>query len=118
MKHIKIIVIALLTVSTTISCFKSKLNQPVYGQYDAAALANKKGVGQLLIGAYSILEGFSINSPYFFFASGASNWITGSICGGEAYKGADPGNWNEIADLETFIPQSNNYFGSKVDDQL
>ena len=69
------------------SCNKSYLNKRPLGQLDEKALANKKGVEKLLIGAYSLLDGIGGNKSSFF--SAASNWLYGSICGSEAYTGSD-----------------------------
>jgi hypothetical protein len=44
-----------------ISCNKNKLNQPALGLLDDAALANKSGVEGLLIGAYALLDGVSMD---------------------------------------------------------
>ena len=84
------------------ACNKDKLNEPTLGLFAQSAVANKKGVGELLIGAYSLLDGESGSSIHF--GSAASNWIYGSICGSEAYKGG-AGVSNDQADitsLETF----------------
>jgi hypothetical protein len=83
-------------------CNKNKLNEPGLGLLDQTAIANKNGVEGLLIGAYSLLDGESgsnINE-----GSAASNWIYGSICGSEAYKGgsATSDDQQDISLLELF----------------
>ena len=107
MKHLKIILPVLVTAAIMISCFKSNLNQPVLALYGQADINNKKGVAELLIGTYSMLDGVSINNPSpqgtnAYIASAGSNWIYGSICGGEAYKGAGRGDYDNINNLQTF----------------
>ena len=93
MKIIKISLMALVIVAIINACYKSKLNQPVPVLLTGEVLANKTGVDGLLIGAYSMLDGcrgaaiFNFHIQYESIA--ASNWIYGSICGSEAYKGAD-----------------------------
>ena len=114
MKHLKIFLIAPFTAVIISSCYKNKLNQPVPGLLSEQQLANKVGVDGLLIGAYSMLDGFSATSipasgPW---STAASNWIYGSICGSEAYKGGP--DQPEIGYIETFIANaSNGYFNDK-----
>ena len=89
------------------------LDQPVQGLYTQSEISNLKGVEELLIGAYSLLDGSSGNAPFPGWVSAASNWIYGSICGGEAYKGAKNGD-QEVNYLETFtaVP-GNDYLDGK-----
>jgi hypothetical protein len=86
------------------SCNKNKLNQPALGLLDDAALANKNGVEGLLIGAYALLDGVSSDDrgSVGSYYSGASNWIYGSLCGSEAYKGSDINDQPAITEIETF----------------
>src|SRR5712675_2973590 len=93
------------------SCNKNKLNQPALGLLDNAALANKSGVGGLLIGAYALLDGVSVDidypagqdgiGDYTTGSTGASNWIYGSVCGSEAYKGSELKDQPLIKAIET-----------------
>jgi starch-binding outer membrane protein, SusD/RagB family len=112
MKHIKIILTVLLAAMIIISCFKSNLNQPVLALYGQADINNKKGVEELLIGTYSMLDGESSNNPNpnVQVGSAGSNWIYGSICGGEAYKGSKSTDLNEITYLQTFTEDATNDF--------
>lgn len=55
------------------------------GVYDLASLTNKKGVDGMLINAYATLDGRQDQQN-----GGASNWLWGSIRGGDAYKGTEP----------------------------
>ncbi|MDP9041421.1 MAG: RagB/SusD family nutrient uptake outer membrane protein [Bacteroidota bacterium] len=84
------------------ACNKDKLNEPTLGFFVQDTVANKKGVGELLIGAYSLLDGESGSN--ITYGSAASNWIYGSICGSEAYKGGDGRDVDQpdINSLETF----------------
>lgn len=84
------------------ACNKNKLNEPALGSLGETAIANKKGVEGLLIGAYTMLDG--ISAVEFNFGAAGSNWIYGSICGTEAYKGGpDFSNDNpDISSLEIF----------------
>jgi starch-binding outer membrane protein, SusD/RagB family len=107
MRHIKLLVIAIAAGIIINACNKSDLNKRPLGQLDEAAIANKKGVEKLLIGAYSLLDGVGGNKGGWF--SAASNWIYGSICGSEAYKGSEEGDQGpEINPIEKFSMTANN----------
>jgi starch-binding outer membrane protein, SusD/RagB family len=92
-----------------ISCKKILDVQPI-GYVQESELTNKKGVEGLLIGSYSLLDGVIGNDFSIVpWAVSGSNWIYGSICGSEAYKGSDPVDQAEmITPLETFTPNSRN----------
>lgn len=68
------------------TCKEAFLEKSPLGQLDETQLANKRGVEGLLIGAYSLLDGYGGNKSDV--GSAASNWIYGSICGSEAYTGS------------------------------
>jgi hypothetical protein len=98
------------------SCSKSFLDKQPYGSLDENTLANKKGVEALLIGAYSVLDGF-INGGGIFLggwqASG-TNWVYGGVVGGDAHKGSDAGDQPELNSIEAWTPTSTNgYFDVK-----
>ena len=102
----KIIFLNVFTAAIIIcSCNKNKLNQPALGLLNDAALANKSGVEGLLIGAYALLDGVSNDDQGsiggYYYAS-ASNWIYGSLCGSEAYKGSTVDDNPPITQVETF----------------
>jgi hypothetical protein len=60
-----------------------------------------QGAEALLIAAYSNLDGYSINGgKYADFQGSGSNWTLGSIAGGDAYKGSEPGDQSEISEIE------------------
>ena len=107
MKHIiKTLLLLALFSFYFFSCNKDKLNVPPLGQLGESEIATRKGVENLLIGAYSLLDGISINGGAWEGA--ASNWIYGSICGGEAYKGSDKLDQEQIISVETFRTLSSN----------
>nr|WP_067055190.1 RagB/SusD family nutrient uptake outer membrane protein [Mucilaginibacter sp. L294] len=87
--YIKFILpISVALVVTIIACKKSYLEQPPLGVLNSETLANKQGVQSLLVGAYSLLDGFGGNSGGT--RSPASNWVIGSMAAGDAYKGSSP----------------------------
>ena len=66
-------------------------------------LANKTGVEGLLVGAYSLLDGEGgAGNSQGNWANAASNWVYGSVGGGDAHKGSDPGDQNLITPIETW----------------
>lgn len=89
----KIIVLAtIIAVATLYACKRSFLNVSPQGVLDEPTLTSEKGVNKLLIGAYAMLDGhdgaLNIGGEW---GSGGSNFLYGSIGGGEANKGSDPG---------------------------
>jgi hypothetical protein len=108
MKYIKLFILAAVLGIYIFSCSKNYLDKRPLGQVDETALANKKGVEGLLIGAYSLLDGIGGNKSSWF--SGASNWIYGSISGSEAYTGSEDGDPPRapILAVEKFNPTSAN----------
>lgn len=67
---------------------KGLLDKPALGKIDPVLLANKAGVESLLIGAYSELDGYG--GAGAGQSAAPSNWLFGSMAGGDAYKGSDP----------------------------
>lgn len=115
MKYLKTVFITAFSMAVIFSCYKSKLNEPALGVLSAQAIANKKGVDGLLIGAYSMLDGVANpGSPGFVYAAGTSNWIFGSICGSEAYKGSNGDDQSGITDIGNFAAgATSDYFEQK-----
>src|ERR1700733_2023086 len=102
MKYNKFYLVFGLTLAIDFACNKNKLNEPELGYLNQSTIANKAGVEGLLIGAYSLLDGES--GANFNEGAAASNWIYGSVCGSEAYKGGDPTSDDQadITSLELF----------------
>ena len=99
------IVIAVAFLLSLIPSCKKQLDLPPIGVVDELRLTNKKGVEGLLIGAYSLLDGVAVGDAAVNgtgWGSAGSNWIYGSLCGSEGYKGSEPYDQEEISKLETF----------------
>src|SRR4249920_2624887 len=113
MRYKKLVLNIMTAMLILFSCNKDKLNQPALGLVDEATLANKNGVEGLLIGAYALLDGAgnNVGGP----GSAASNWIYGSICGSEAYKGSIAGDQDQINDLSKFTSSSPSDIGGYLD---
>lgn len=85
MKKKLLILTSVVTLTAIVySCNKKFLEKLPQGAYDLASLSNKKGVDGMLINAYATLDGIQDQQN-----GGASNWLWGSIRGGEAYKGTE-----------------------------
>jgi hypothetical protein len=110
------IIIGFLAISTGVvffSCGKSFLENQPNGSLNQPVLSNQKGVEALLIGAYSMLDGYS-NNGIGGWESSADNWVYGSVVGGDAHKGSDASDQPDIIPIEQHNPNpSNNYFNVK-----
>lgn len=97
----------LMWVILPISCDDHWLDRRPFGSITRETLANDiEGAELLLIGAYSILKGdHPYNNPMF---SAPSNWILGSVAGGDAYRGTDPGDQVSIVEIERRTLNNNN----------
>jgi len=85
------------TVVLTFSCKDDFLNVPPTGALANAQLASKAGVEGALIGAYSAL-----GAKNFTQVAAPNNWVFGSILGGEANKGTDPGDFSSINPIQRY----------------
>ena len=84
------------------SCKKSFLDLQPQGVYSENQLLNKEGVEGMLINAYASLDGnFRARLGDIGMSLGASNWVYGSIAGGEAYKGGV--NFNDQTELNAIM---------------
>jgi starch-binding outer membrane protein, SusD/RagB family len=107
-----ILLLMIATIGTlNFHCNKAYLDKRPLGEVDETALANKKGVEGLLIGAYSLLDGYGSSKNVNGYAAAASNWVYGSICGSEAYKGGQaPDDQYAIDDMEKFSSDAFNVY--------
>jgi len=90
MKKLNYKVIALGSVvlfTAALSC-KKLLDKTPAGVLSGSFLANKAGVDGLLIGAYSLLDGYYQGQPGTNYGSGISNWTYGGVGSDDAYKGS------------------------------
>jgi hypothetical protein len=98
------------------SCKERFLEKTPNGTLDSDVIANQKGVEGLLIGAYSLLDGYQNGNGLTVggWESAASNWVYGSIAGGDAHKGTTPGDQPDITPIEQYnATPTNNYFNVK-----
>jgi hypothetical protein len=95
-----------LVLALPFSCKEDFLEITPNGSLDASILATKDGVNNLLIGAYSMIDGVSSNG--FGWEAASSNWVYGSIRGLEANKGTDSGDQPDINPIQTYTETSTN----------
>jgi len=109
-KHIMPVVFSFLVI--LYACDKSYLEVPAAGALSQDVLANKIGVEALLVGAYSLLdgEGSSAGTNNGPWATSSSNWVYGSVAGGDAHKGSDPGDQNLITPIEQWNATASNAY--------
>lgn len=105
--NIKLLAIALV-LSIPLSCKNDFLEVTPKGSLDANILATADGVDNLLIGAYSMLDGVSSNG--FGWEAASSNWVFGSIRGMEANKGTDSGDQPAINSIQTYTETATNAY--------
>lgn len=113
MKRLKfrvIIPVGLVFLVTAYACSKNFLNKPPLGTLSPSIVANKAGVEGLLIGAYSLLDGNGGNGGGW--GAAGSNWVYGSVCADDAYKGSTPSDQGDIAPLETWSATATNGYPS------
>ena len=108
LKHI--IPVALSSLVILYACNKSYLDVPASGALQPSTMINKNGVESLLVGAYSLLdgEGSSAGTGNGPWATSSSNWVYGSVAGGDAHKGSDPGDQNLITPIEQWNATASN----------
>lgn len=89
---IKILVLSTIIGISVYAC-DSILDVPAKGALSDDVLANQQGVETLLVGVYGALDGQEVASGRRG-ATDVSNWVYGSIAGGDAHKGESLGNTN------------------------
>jgi hypothetical protein len=84
----KRIILIVTVVMFLFSCSEEWFTIAPKGQANIETLYNKKGVDVLLTGAYALLDGVTRGGSHEQgWASCISNWVWGSVRGGDAYKG-------------------------------
>ncbi len=94
----KIVALTVVLVAMGVSCSDEFLEVAPTGTLADAQVSTLDGIEGLLIGAYSMING-GLNGDR---AAAPNHWITGSILGGDANKGTDPGDDAELATIQRF----------------
>ncbi|QNK62163.1 RagB/SusD family nutrient uptake outer membrane protein [Pedobacter sp. PAMC26386] len=119
MKKSKFILLAVLVFTGQLfySC-KKALQQPPLGSVSEELVANKNGVNSLLIGSYAALYGMQGSNQSLgggeAWQGSPSNWVFGSIAGGDASKGSDGSDQPAIDPIANFYSDASNaYYNGK-----
>jgi len=96
MKKITVSITCILFLLVGYACKDSFLEISPTGSLAKAQLTSKAGLDGSLISAYAQLSALGQTH------SGPSNWLIGSIRGGDANKGTDPGDGSEMNPIQTF----------------
>ena len=100
---IKIVSVSLIiAVVLTIACKEEFLDVTPTASINQSELINGPGLEGSLVGAYSYLLG---RSGWY---SDFSNWVWGSIRGGDANKGTDAGDQDQLNEILRYTTQTNN----------
>jgi hypothetical protein len=100
-------------VMVTYSCTKF-LNHPPVGSLSQGVLASKSGVDGLLIGAYSMLDGWANLGKYTSWETSTTNWIYGGVAADDAYKGSNTTDQPPAAPIENHsLDASDEYLNEK-----
>jgi starch-binding outer membrane protein, SusD/RagB family len=110
MKKIFLFTITGLTLALG-SCKKDWFELKPKGQASFETLLNKDGVNLLLIGAYANIDGVNNKTPQAEgWPAAVSNWVWGSVAGGDAYKGSNSGDQALINDIAGFYLTADNTY--------
>lgn len=102
------IVMAVLVLTS--SCSDDFLTETPVGSVNESTLVNEEGVNALLIGAYSLIDGYSSNGSPNGGTGEASgtNWIWGDVPSDDMHRGDANGGWSQINDIERYEVKSDN----------
>ncbi|MGZ3873595.1 MAG: RagB/SusD family nutrient uptake outer membrane protein [Mucilaginibacter sp.] len=113
----KIIAPALIVLFAVSYSCKKTLDKVPAGVLAGSTLANKAGVDGLLIGAYSLLDGYYQGQPGTNYGSGISNWVYGGVGADDAYKGSSTDDQGpeglKVLEEHVGITLDNGYLSSK-----
>ncbi len=109
-KH-SILILILAVLGIVGACKSDFLEINPKGSLGEAVLANEQGINNLLVGAYSMLDGVSAS---FGWEAASTNWVYGDIRGMTANKGTDAGDQPDINPIQTFSETATNpYLNTK-----
>jgi hypothetical protein len=97
-----IIPVVIVLLAIFIYACNRKLNLEPQGSLLASNVNNNSGVQGLLIGAYALLSGENVPGQNLGNGSGASNYVYGSECADDSYKGSTPSDQPDVIPLMTW----------------
>src|SRR5829696_8139636 len=103
LKILSLFAVLAMIIVIVAACKKSFLEQKTTGLLTEAEAQSKKGAQQFLTSSYAGLKGIG-------WEGGGSNWVYGSIVGGEANKGSDAGDQADIVPIQQFTASATNRF--------
>jgi starch-binding outer membrane protein, SusD/RagB family len=92
----------MLMAAGVIYACNSKLNLQPQGSLTATNVTNNSGVQGLLIAAYALLSGENVPGANLGNGSAASNYVYGSECADDSYKGSTPSDQPDAIPLMTW----------------
>ena len=98
----RIVITVVILIVFTVSCQDSFLDVKPTGSITNAQLTSPNGLEGTLIGAYSMLLGRG------GFYAGSTNWLWGSVLGGEANKGTNSGDQAQVNEIQAYASQTTN----------
>lgn len=119
MKTLRYLSVTLALAAIGISaCKKSFLERAPLGSLSDEIVANKAGINYLLIGAYASLDGQQTAQAALGgggpWEASPTNWIYGSVAGGDSHKGSFSGDQPGIDPIAKFtVDPSNGFFNTK-----
>lgn len=93
------------------ACDKSFLDVYPPNVVGVEALANKKGVQQLLVGTYHDVTGLTLRSSWW--STSGTNWIYGDITSGDAYRGGNSDGADGVIIEHFQVQPSTGHIGDK-----
>jgi hypothetical protein len=103
------LIILLAVINLVVSGCQDFLEQKPQGVLGTNALATRQGLDGLLTGAYALLDGKDSYFSYQWEGSN-TNWVFGSMAGGDAHKGLQPATFVEIDQIVGYEALPGNYY--------
>jgi starch-binding outer membrane protein, SusD/RagB family len=98
----KYLAVFALIIASTNSCKDEFLEVEPTTSLTEDQLTSRKGLEGQLIGAYSMLSGRG------GFYAGSTDWLWGSVLGGDANKGTNSGDQGQVNEIQAYNPQPTN----------
>src|ERR1700735_3003291 len=97
-----IVPVSVVLLAGIIYACSNKLNLQPQGSLTATNVTNNSGVQGLLIAAYALLSGENVPGANLGNGSAASNYVYGSECADDSYKGSTPSDQPDVIPLMTW----------------
>jgi hypothetical protein len=109
-RNFKVSVFCTLASLTLIYSCKKFLEKEPTGSLSGGVLASKSGLDGLLIGAYSMLDGYYSGQSGDSWRASSDNWVWGGITSDDAYKGSNTTDQPLAAPIENHTVDPSNAF--------